>query len=226
MIYGTPVLGGLQLNVGAFDPTQLSGGGWFRTRGPRAEAELTFERTFGGTGKVVLFANGAYQKVYKDGFCETTAASPGPCEGTADGVGYGGRFELGPVHLGLAGHYGKGLGLNYALENSYAALDSLGNLRTFDGYYLQLQFVVRSFDIFAGAGETRVFLTDFDKNPNPAPTIPVSVIKYQRGYNAGIVYNYRPNIHFDLEYFRAEAVWWLGEQQILNSGAFGMTINW
>jgi hypothetical protein len=224
MIYGTPRLGGLQLNIGAFDPTQLSGGGWFRTKYPRAEAELTFERTFGATGKIVLFGNGAYQNVYKDGFCQTTATSPGPCEATAEGVGYGGRLELGPVHLGAAGHYGKGLGLSYALENSYAALDSQGNPRTFDGYYVQSQFVIGSVDLFAGWGITRVFLTDFDR-ANPV-TPPVSVIKFQMGVNAGIVYNYRPNIHFDLEYFRAEADWWLGEKQILNTGAFGMTVNW
>jgi hypothetical protein len=35
-----------------------------------------------------------------------------------------------------------------------------------------------------------------------------------------------PNVHFDLEYFRAQAAWWLGEKQILNNFAFGMTFNW
>jgi hypothetical protein len=216
MIYGTPVLRGFQLNVGIFDPAQLAGGGWFRTKYARPEAELTFERKFGETGKVVLFANGAYQKVYKDGYC----GSP-PCEETATGVGYGGRFELGPVHLGGAGHYGKGLGLNYALEGSYAALDPEANLRMFDGYYAQAQVVLRKFDVFAGWGIARVFLTDLDKN-HPE----ISVIKSQMGINGGIVYNATPNVHFDLEYFRAEAQWWLGEKQILNCGSFGAVFNW
>ena len=137
------------------------------------------------------------------------------------GVGYGGRFELGPVHLGVAGHYGKGLGLSYALENSYAVADAETHLRWGDGYYVQSQFVIGKFDVFAGWGIARVFLTDLDLR-SPA----VSVIKWQMGINAGIVYNVTPNLHFDLEYFRAEARWWLGEQQVLHSGAFGMTFNW
>ena len=69
------------------------------------------------------------------------------------GVGYGGRFELGFVHLGLAGHYGQGLGLGYALENSPAAFDAQGNPRKIDGYYAQSQFVLGRFDLFAGVGE-------------------------------------------------------------------------
>jgi hypothetical protein len=225
LIYGTPVLGGLQLNVGVFDPVQLPGA-FFRTDYARPEAELTFERTFGRTGKVVLFVNGAYQNVYKDGACMMTAATAAPCEQTAEGVGYGGRLELGFFHLGLAGHYGKGLGLSYALENSYAAFDPQGTLRLFDGYYAQSQFVFGRFDLFAGAGITRVFLTDFDKAAPPAGTLPASIIKYQMGVNAGVVFNFTPNVHFDLEYFRAEAAWWLGEKQILNTAAFGMTFNW
>lgn len=220
MIYGTPVLAGFQLNVGLFDPVALAAGGWSRTELVRPEAELTFERPLGNIGKVVVFANGAYQKVYKPGYCVASAAN-GPCDETAEGFGYGGRLEVGPVHLGLAGHYGKGLGLSYALENSYAAMDSLNNLRTFDGYYAQGQVVVRQFDLFAGYGITRVFLTPLDKvQPQ------YSNIKNQIGINGGVVYNAADNLHFDLEYFRAEANWWLGEKQVLNSVAAGMTVNW
>jgi hypothetical protein len=226
MIYGTPVLGGLQLNIGAFDPVTLSGGGFTRTGYPRAEAELTFQRTFGGSGKIVLFVNGLYQKVYKPGYCDP-ATNGGPCETTAAGVGYGGRFELGPVHIGLAGHYGQGLGLSYALENSLAAFDVQGNPRKIDGYYAQSQFVLGRFDLFAGWGITRVFLTTLDKaGPTGTDPSPNSVIKYQMGTNAGVVFNMTPSVHFDLEYFRAQAAWWLGEKQILNTAAFGMTYNW
>jgi hypothetical protein len=109
------------------------------------------------------------------------------------------------------------------MENSYAALDALNNLRWSDGYYVQSQLVVRKFDFFAGWGIARILLTDFDQQP---VTPPVSVIKYQMGINAGVVYNVTPSVHFDLEYFRAEAKWWLGERQLLQSGAFGMILNW
>jgi hypothetical protein len=220
MIYGTPVLGGFQLNVGMFDPATLGGPGYNGTKWVRPEAELTFERKFGETGKVILFANGTYQKVYKTGQC-----IPGPeslCDETVEGVGYGGRLEAGPFRLGLAGHYGKGLGLSYALENSYAAADFPDTrLRASDGYYAQGQFVVQKFDFFAGAGISRIFLTDLDRSQPYNSTI-----KYQLGINAGIVYNLTPNVHVDLEYFRAAAKWYLGESQVLNCVASGLTFNW
>jgi hypothetical protein len=218
MIYATPVIAGLQLSVGVFDPATLGGPGWNGTKFVRPEAELTFERKFGATGKIVLFANGAHQKLYKPGTCDPAMML---CDETVIGAGYGGRFELGPVHLGVAGHYGKGLGLSYALENSYAVADAETRLRWGDGYYVQSQFVIQKFDVFAGWGIARVFLTELDKS-TPA----LSVIKYQMGINGGVVYNLTPNLHFDLEYFRAEAKWWLGEQQIIHSAAFGMTVNW
>ncbi len=219
MIYGTPVLGGLQLNVGIFDPATLGGPGWNGTKYVRPESELTFERKFGETGKVVLFADGVYQKVYQTGVCDPSTRL---CEETVEGVGYGGRFEAGPFHLGVAGFYGKGLGLSYALENSYSAADSPdGRLRWSDGYYGQAQVVLRKFDLFAGWGIVRMFLTPLDQSQTWN-----SPIKYQMGVNAGIVYNMTPNLHWDLEYFRAEDKWFLGEQQVLNCGAAGMTFNW
>jgi hypothetical protein len=227
LIYGTPVLAGFHLNVGIFDPATLSGSGQTRTQYPRAEAEATWEWNFWNTSKIVGFVNGGYQNTYKDGACTPATNGGFPCETTMAGVGYGGRFELGFFHLGLAGHYGQGLGIGYAMENSPANFDSTGNPRKFAGYYAQTQFVLGRFDLFAGAGETQVFLTDQEKNVSvPMGTSPISVIKYQRGYNAGVVYNMSPNVHFDLEYFRAEAAWWYGEHQNLNTGDFGMTFNW
>ena len=219
MIYGTPVLGGLQLNVGIFDPVTLGGPGWNGTKYVRPEFELTFERKFGQTGKVVLFADGVYQKIYLTGQCDSSVRL---CEETVEGVGYGGRFEAGPFHLGVAGFYGKGLGLSYALENSPAAADSPDlRLRWSDGYYVQTQLVLRKFDLFAGWGIVRLFRTPLDQS-QPWN----SAIKYQMGVNAGIVYNMTPNVHFDLEYFRAADKWYLGESQVLNCGATGVTFNW
>jgi hypothetical protein len=216
LIYGTPTFAGLQLNVGLFDPAVLSAGGWSRTGFARPEGELTFEQPMGSIGKVVLFTNGAYQKVWKAGAC------PGqPCTETAKGFGYGGRIELGPVHLGVAGHYGKGLGMNYALEQTYVSIDGLNFLRASDGYYVQSQVVIRQFDLFAGWGITRLFLSGDDKTKPQ-----YSNIKYQMGINGGVVFHASPSLHFDLDYFRADAEWWLGEHQRLNCFNSGMTVSW
>jgi len=64
-----------------------------------------------------------------------------------------------------------------------------------------------------------------DLNPDPTTATP-SVIKYQMGINGGVVYNLTPQIHFDLDYFRAKAAWFLGESQVLNVVNTGLTFNW
>ena len=254
--YATPVLAGLQLSVGLFDAVQLQGNGsWTRTKYPRAEAELTFEQKFrDGWGKVVVFGSGVHQKVYKSGYCTPTLVpetnSYLPCDITILGGVAGGRLELGPFHLGVSGFYGKGTGINYALEVSDAALDKIGNLRKTTGAYVQAQVVIRKVDLFAGWGITQVHLTDYDKNytkPDPRdprsmdPDMAVrdmadkvlvwSVLKYQMGINAGVVYHVTPNLHVDLDFFRAEAGWWAvngfaGQTQVVWVGNGGMTVNW
>jgi hypothetical protein len=217
LIYGTPVLAGFQLNVALFDPIQLQGA-WTRTKYPRPEAEATFQQIFGDSAKIVLFANGAYQKVYQDG---------NDLDNTAEGVGYGGRIELGPVHIGVAGHSGKGLGLNYALEVSGASIDPVNELRKTDGYYVQSQFVLGQVDLSAGWGITRVFLTDADRRPDPqSGQIPHSVIKHQMGISGGVVYHVKPWLHLDADFFRADFQWFLGEEQVVYFGNAGMTFTW
>jgi hypothetical protein len=247
LIYGTPVEHGFQLNVGLFDPVQLQGSGaWTRTQFARPEAELTYERSFrDGWGKLVLFANGAYQQVYKDSYCAPVLDSQTmqniPCDQTIVGGGYGGRLELGAFHLGVAGHYGKGLGLYYALEASDAAQDKEGTLRTIRGTYVQTQVVIRNFDLFAGWGIAQVYLTNYDRTfkktdpRDPTATaltiFPFSVPKDQMGINWGVVYHMSPAVHFDLDFFRAQADWYAvngfaGAKQVVWVGNGGMTLSW
>jgi hypothetical protein len=248
MVYVTPSLGGLQLNIGAFDPVQLQGYGNFtRTKYARPEAELTFERPFaGGWGKVALFANGVWQKVYPDAYCNPMVLEPItnknlPCDATVAGVGYGGRLELGRFHLGMSGFYGQGLGLKYALEVSEAAQDRKGNLRRSKGVHIQSQVVLGKVDVFAGWGIALIDLTDYDRlatvqdprDPmNPAAQVfQYTMIKHQMGINAGVVYNVTPNLHIDLDIFGAEALWYRvnalpQQKQVVWVGNAGMMISW
>ena len=57
------------------------------------------------------------------------------------------------------------------------------------------------------------------------------------GVNAGIVYNVTPNLHIDLDFFRAQVDWYAvnrtsagtpfpGPKQVLWVGNGGMTVNW
>lgn len=226
IIYATPVLQGFQLSVAGFDPIQSQGAGnYVRTKYVRPEGEATFERKFGNSGKVFLFADGEYQKVYKDAYCTVDPVTNLPCSQTTAGVVYGGRFELGPVHLGATGFYGKGLGFNYALEVTDVATDQTGIFRTTKGYYVQSQVVLGKFDVFAGWGMSIATRTWADYHPN-AGEVPPSVIKSQMGINGGVVYNLTPQIHIDADYFRAQAAWYLGEHQNLNVVNAGLTLNW
>jgi Gram-negative porin len=231
LVYATPPFQGLQLTVGAYDPIQIPAGAWTRTKWARPESELTLERPLGQIGKYVLFANGAFQKLYHDGKPDSDSA-------TAVGFGYGGRLEVGPARLGVAGHYGKGLGLTYALESSDANTDPENRIRTFDGYYVQTQLVLGRWDLSTGWGVSRVFLNAADKvtvpnaGADPATTdptmrhVPHSVIKYQMGNSAGVVFHLKPWFHIDLDLFRAHFAWYEGETQTVYIANTGVTMTW
>ena len=221
-VYATPSLGGLGVTIGVFDANNVPVTNWERVRWPRAEGELAYEMQLPGLGMFKLFANGAIQKLYeRDGEKDTTMI----------GAGYGGRVELGPVHLGLAGHYAKGSGLSFAFQPSPAIanpLDTEHELRTFDGYYAQLMVsAAKQLDISAGAGISRAKRTegdlenqvDDDMNPatpsasdSGAPAGIDSVghvpIKQQLGFSAGVTIHATDNLHFALDYFRAMFEWY------------------
>ncbi len=183
LVYATPSLGGFQLSAGAYDANTIPTTTLLnRARWPRAESEATFVRTFGSANLVKLFVNGAWQRLYD--FGGTTISTD------VYGTGFGGRLEVGPVRLGLAGHWGKGIGVTYSFEPNLAlyfikrtqdALSDpatacgMGNysacpgpkMRTVDGGYAQLQIAVhKKLDVRAGAGVTRVHQLPEDQVQN------------------------------------------------------------
>lgn len=235
--YATPKLAGLQLTVGYYDPAGFPGSLFERTNWGRPEAELTWDIALGNIGKIHLFANGAYQKVYQ---------RDGTGSAAAQGVGYGGRFEAGPVRLGLAGHYGKGLGLYYALQPDPVTISIRSQeLRTFDGYFAQLQLVMGKFDLGLGAGVNRVYQLpsdtvddrDNDMNPDTDPRndddnpdqfdpVPTSFAKSQMGLSGVLVYHINNYLSLAGDYFRADFRWWEGEKQLVHVINTGVTMLW
>jgi hypothetical protein len=240
VVYATPSLSGLQVAIGAYDPSSLVGSPWVRTRLLRPEAEITYDLAFSETSRLQLFVNGTWQELFKAGGKDSTSAI---------GAGYGGRLEVGPVHLGIAAHQGRGLGLSYALEPSETTVATFAGqndeLRFTDGFYGQLQVALQKLDINLGAGITRVHLLDSDKidlrdddndgatatnDDDPTPGFPdpieFSVNKHQLGLSAALVYHYSEQIHFDVDYFRAQFAWHQGEEQNVNFVNTGMTVQW
>jgi hypothetical protein len=183
LVYATPNLGGFQLSVGGYDAVGFPNTPILnRERWPRAEGEMTFLRNFGATGLFKLFVNGAWQRLYDRGGTAISA--------DVYGTGFGGRFEIGPFKIGIAGHWGKGVGVTYSLEPHYSVYfvertaDALNGLdpanpncnpmnvsacppikmRTVDGGYVQTQLAVHPrLDLRAGAGVTRVHQLPEDK---------------------------------------------------------------
>jgi hypothetical protein len=223
IVYGTPSFHGLQLNVGIFDPVKINGA-WTRTKYARPEAELSFERPIGKLGKFTVFTNGVWERLYQPG-------QPDSKNMTVKGVGYGGRVELGPVRLGFAGHYGRGLGTNYALEASTAAVSQGNELRIIDGYSVQSMVVLGQVDVFAGWGITRIFLNADDqagyavKSINPGYSN-VDIIKQQQGISCGAIFHVKPWLHIDVDLFRANFAWFMGEKQVDYIANSGMLFTW
>ena len=209
LVYATPHLGGLQLSAGVYDPTPLQGT-YEATRWARPETELTYDLQ-GGPVKLHLFANGEYQKVYRPG---SNASA------TSWGVGYGGRIEIGPVHIGVAGSYGPGLGLAYALEPGSISVSQNYVLRKFDGYSGFLQFSQPKFDINLGAGMSRAFELQEDIDMN------YSVLTRQIGVSAAFIWHYTDYLHYDIDVLHGDAAWYLGEKQQFTFVSTGLTANW
>jgi hypothetical protein len=229
--YTTPDLAGVHLNVGIFDPSTFTR--WDRTEFPRLESELTYDLKLPSV-LAHVFVNGAHQKLYKSN------------NATEDesmwGVGGGLRLEVGPIHLGGGGHYGRGLGMFRAMDGEASLGDTnigpnvnldpvtmqeigkKSELRTFDGYSIFLQYAHQKFDVNAAFGQSRAHLLDIDKVVNPAGE--QSLIKTQTAISFGFVYHVSENLHLDADYLRAMFRWYKGDKQDVNFFNAGATINW
>jgi hypothetical protein len=207
--YATPSAGGLQLTAGIYDPTPLQGT-FEGTRWARPEAELTYDLQ-AGAFKMHLFTNGEWQKVYGNG---------NDLSATSWGVGFGGRFEVGPVHLGLDGAYGPGLGLGYALEPGSISVSQNFHLRTFDGYSAFLQFSQPKFDINVNAGISRAFELQEDVD------MAVSLLKRQIGVSAAFWWHITDYLVYDIDALHGDALWYRGEKQQFTFVSTGMTALW
>jgi len=210
--YQTPSLGGLTIKAGIYDSLAIPGGAlWERTKWPRIEGEAAYEMKLGTLGMFKVFANGMFQKIYQ---------VEGVKDATMGGGSAGGRVEIGPVHLGLAGHYGKGVGLNFALDPSEVFFHPTLPDRPFrimDGYYAQAMVsATKAIDIMAGAGVSEVQLLKedvipYDSEGNPAPagsSVGYVPVHQQIGFSGCLAYHISDNLHVQGEYFRAIYKWY------------------
>jgi hypothetical protein len=216
IMYTTPDLSGFSVAAAVFDPVNLPGT-WETTRSARPEAEAMYDMA-SGSFKMHLFVNGAYQKMYLPGKIDNE---------TVQGVGFGGRAEVGPIHVGGGGHSGKGLGLYYALEGSPSDVgrpDVGLELRRVAGYSFFFQYAPGAFDINLAYGRSQAYELPSDKVQPMG--VSESLIKAQTGISAGFVYHATENLHLDVDYLNAGFAWYAGEKQTVNYVNTGITMTW
>lgn len=228
VVYSTPNLAGLTVNIGAFDSLSFPGTVWERNRWPRPETEITFEAPFNEQMGMKIFVNGMYQKLYQRDSSRSESLY---------GVGGGARFDLNPFHIGFAGHYGKAVGMSFALDPNEVIIDDTasenrtGDLRSFLGYYGQAmlslgEMGMAPLDIHAGYGVTEVLLLDTDQQdlvdddgdpntvaynddqyPNQLDSPGFTPAKSQTGISAGLTYHLNDHLHAHTDVFLASFKW-------------------
>jgi hypothetical protein len=234
LTYNTPDMGGFQLSVGLFDPSN-SPGKLEITPLPRLEGEVTFEQKFSG-GKFHVFANGMVQTLKENWLnahdrLKAAGATDDVANATRDlksattrAVNYGFRAEISVVRIGFSSHYGYGIGMNNALENTPVVFDNAHDPRKFDAYYGVIGVDLDTVYLNAGYGITRLFTTEQDRQD--ALTAQQDPIKSQRGISAGINYRFSKNLVAALEFFGADHTWYLGETQRVQIVNSGLTMVW
>jgi hypothetical protein len=222
--YNTPdTLGGLRFEAGIFDPVTLNVHEYERTPYPRVEGELAYQYAKDedpATAKA--WVSGTWQRMVQSNDDPSTPISLKKAD--PYGVAYGIRGGAGFFRAGIAGFFGKGLGINYPIETTQYPADEQQDLRFFDGYYGQVMLTFAKTDISFGAGVNRVHETDYDKAPLP-PAMRANIIKTQRGISAGVFHHWEAVV-FGVEYFRADYTWVYKNTQGINFFNAGATFKW
>lgn len=223
LTYRTPVMGGLQITTGIFDPVSVPGA-YERTTLPRVEAEVVFDRLLSERVRLHLFANGLWQRLEQQGNPPAPRPPELPRVNDSTGVGYGGWLDMPVLKVGFAGHAGHGLGVVNTLENTPNVFDSAGRARLITGYYGFVGLDFGAIYLNAGLGVTRVQATMRDAMDAAANR--TSLIAQQRGISAGVQFRLSPFVFAVVEYFRADHAWYLGEKQQVDFVDSGLTMVW
>ena len=236
--YATPNRFPLQNTIGVYDPTPLPGG-WegdpLSARRGRADVRHDDARAQAAPVR---------QRRVPAGLSERRRT------GRADsyGVGYGARAEIGNLHVGVAGHYGRGLGLFYALEPDDVSV-SIVHVRAAHVRRLFGRRAVRAGAVRHQRGAAASRACSCSTLTISIPTArstrtahgccrASSVLKYQLAGAAALVYHARSYLHFDIDYMRVQAQWfgapillanlrgYQAEHQSINFINAGVTVTW
>lgn len=234
LVYATPVLRGLQISIGLYDPATIANAQLDRAPLPRFEGEAKFDFK----DEIRVFASGFWQVL------EGSPAGAKDLHANAWGAQAGGMLALGPIMLGGAAFEGSGFSpINY-LEESVITADSAGVLRNARGGFGLGAVLINALNlkVAAGAGVWHLDKNRDDsgaKTSTGGPSNP-ALIKENLGMTLGVYQTTGP-VHFSLEYFRAQHTWYdrgvanatdptvvdiVTPQQVVNFVNAGMTVAW
>jgi hypothetical protein len=228
IVYATPLLAGVQLNLGAFDPAQLTGTGFERTQTPRGEFELTVDERLGPNAKIHLYGNGGIQKHYK-------RALNNDLSETAKGYGFGGRIQFGPVQVGAGGHRGIGISATYMGIPGDSTNNDANQLRSSTGVFGIAMVTIGKVDVSVGGGQSRLGVLQQDLAPNPNAVVnpatgqqdpKFSWISTQTAGAGAVVYHMTDYLHLAADAIFTNFKWNLGETQKINFYNVGATLTW
>lgn len=223
MVYGTPSLGGLKLELGLFDPVRLLTVPYEHVPILRPEAALSFETPLGASGLFKLGVEGLYQPVGQvvEEDTDNDPATPNVEVEKSDslwGVSGGVRLEVGPARIGVGAFHGAGLGLVTALQSTDATagpavlVDPVTNartidpnnaeIRTFTGFHGQVAGVFGNLQVGVGGGVGMVGELDSDEI-NPA----LSPGDRHLGISAALYYHVSDAVVVGADYMRFMATW-------------------
>jgi hypothetical protein len=205
--YVTPTRAGFGLRVALYDPSLPSletGPGPYTLRPlPRAEAEVSYERAFGETGKLVVMAQGLWQ------YLGRPAMGTAPTSANVLGAILGGRIEVANFRLGVGIWGGQGLGTGVPMQSGQA-VDPTGELRGFKGYLAHGMYKLGDWDLGTGIGGSLVSESADDKN-TPARSMISSNTEIH-----GVIYRHIGNLILGAEFMHWISHWHRGESQELN----------
>jgi len=100
-----PGFSGWKLSAGLFDPTLPDTGAGSAQSIRVSKASSPSNAPSVRPARSCSLPTAPSKRFYRSGYCPPpSAANPLPCSTPLAGFGYGGRFELGPMHIGVAGH--------------------------------------------------------------------------------------------------------------------------
>jgi hypothetical protein len=190
--YNTPEFAGFQATVGVFDPASVQARSYERTPLPRVEGELAFK-----SAKVFhAEVSGSWQRLGHNDDLTLNVDSYG--------LAFAAGLNVGPVQLGGAGFFGKGLGIWAALEDYPVFSDAKFILREQKGFLGMAAVNFGHTKIAAGVGETLISRTANDPStPFTEQNFPTK----QLGISAGIYQGVLENVVLALDFFRASHTW-------------------